>query len=163
MTSSVEDIVVKSTEDLTMLPVRASEVSMIMYACSAVHGFFRSIALSVENSLQDTLRCVHFHFIVHSFGEDTGALHCAGYFNHMNMYTVHEHVYCVSSSYNELINFFITSFFFLSFHILFSIQLILLSPLPLPWLIALTDFTYSCASTHNPCAPSPAQVTDTLV
>ena len=32
------------------------EVSTITYACSAVHGFFRSIALSVENSLQDTLR-----------------------------------------------------------------------------------------------------------
>ena len=26
------------------------------YACSAVHGFFRSIALSVQSSLQDTLR-----------------------------------------------------------------------------------------------------------
>ena len=26
------------------------------YACSAVHGFFRSISLSVQSSLQDTLR-----------------------------------------------------------------------------------------------------------
>lgn len=32
------------------------EVPTVTYACSAVHGFFRSIALSVENSLQDTLR-----------------------------------------------------------------------------------------------------------
>ena len=30
--------------------------STIAYACSAVQGFFRSIALSVESSLQDTLR-----------------------------------------------------------------------------------------------------------
>lgn len=30
----------------------------VRYACSAVHGFFRSIALSGENSLQDTLRSV---------------------------------------------------------------------------------------------------------
>lgn len=33
-----------------------AEVPAVTYACSAVHGFFRSIALSVENSLQDTLR-----------------------------------------------------------------------------------------------------------
>ena len=31
---------------------------IVAYGCSAVQGFFRSIALSVESSLQDTLRCV---------------------------------------------------------------------------------------------------------
>ena len=29
---------------------------IVSYGCSAVQGFFRSIALSVESSLQDTLR-----------------------------------------------------------------------------------------------------------
>lgn len=33
---------------------------IINYGCSAVQGFFRSIALSVESSLQDTLRLVIF-------------------------------------------------------------------------------------------------------
>ena len=33
-----------------------TESKLITYACSAVHGFFRSIALSVQSSLQDTLR-----------------------------------------------------------------------------------------------------------
>ena len=33
-----------------------TESKRITYACSAVHGFFRSIALSVQSSLQDTLR-----------------------------------------------------------------------------------------------------------
>lgn len=32
------------------------EVTVVNYACSAVQGFFKSIALSVESSLQDTLR-----------------------------------------------------------------------------------------------------------
>ncbi len=34
------------------------EVTVVTYACSAVQGFFKSIALSVDSSLQDTLRCV---------------------------------------------------------------------------------------------------------
>ena len=32
--------------------------SVVSYACSAVKGFYKSIALSVESSLQDTLRWV---------------------------------------------------------------------------------------------------------
>ena len=32
--------------------------SVVSYACSAVKGFYKSIALSVESSLQDTLRYV---------------------------------------------------------------------------------------------------------
>jgi FKBP12-rapamycin complex-associated protein len=42
-------------------PVKATpetSSSMIQHACSAVHGFFRSISLSSSNSLQDTLRSV---------------------------------------------------------------------------------------------------------
>ena len=31
---------------------------IVSYGCSAVQGFFRSIALSVESSLQDTLRYI---------------------------------------------------------------------------------------------------------
>ena len=34
------------------------EVTVVTYACSAVQGFFKSIALSLDSSLQDTLRCV---------------------------------------------------------------------------------------------------------
>ena len=33
-----------------------TESKLLSYACSAVHGFFRSISLSVQSSLQDTLR-----------------------------------------------------------------------------------------------------------
>lgn len=33
-----------------------TESKLISYACSAVHGFFRSISLSLQSSLQDTLR-----------------------------------------------------------------------------------------------------------
>ncbi len=47
---------VPGEETMSSLSVRGAEVSANIYACSAVHGFFRSIALSVENSLQDTLR-----------------------------------------------------------------------------------------------------------
>ena len=56
--SSVEEASVQLSEDVGVgvVPVRSSEVSANVYACSAVDGFFRSIALSVENSLQDTLR-----------------------------------------------------------------------------------------------------------
>ena len=36
-----------------------TESKLITYACSAVHGFFRSIALSVQSSLQDALRSEH--------------------------------------------------------------------------------------------------------
>ena len=32
---------------------------IVSYGCSAVQGFFRSIALSVESSLQDTLRYMY--------------------------------------------------------------------------------------------------------
>ncbi len=43
------------------------EVPIKNYACSAVHGFFRSIALSLENSLQDTLRSVLYRAHVLSY------------------------------------------------------------------------------------------------
>ena len=39
-------------------PDSAVTDEIINYGCSAVQGFFRSIALSVESSLQDTLRLV---------------------------------------------------------------------------------------------------------
>ena len=41
------------SQDLSAPP---TETKLITYACSAVHGFFRSISLSRQSSLQDTLR-----------------------------------------------------------------------------------------------------------
>jgi FKBP12-rapamycin complex-associated protein len=39
-----------------------TETKLITYACSAVHGFFRSISLSLQSSLQDTLRLLTLWF-----------------------------------------------------------------------------------------------------
>ena len=39
------------------LPLPLSQMQQVVsYACAAIHGFFKSIALSVKSSLQDTLR-----------------------------------------------------------------------------------------------------------
>ena len=57
MASSVEEVAVSGEEPgASLAVVKGGDASSNVYACSAVHGFFRSIALSVENSLQDTLR-----------------------------------------------------------------------------------------------------------
>ena len=41
-----------------------TESKLITYACSAVHGFFRSISLSLQSSLQDTLRSEIIHHVL---------------------------------------------------------------------------------------------------
>ena len=61
--ASPGDIGRSSHDDKTTPPIVShdhhappTESKLITYACSAVHGFFRSISLSLQSSLQDTLR-----------------------------------------------------------------------------------------------------------
>ncbi|CAI7993434.1 Serine/threonine-protein kinase tor, partial [Geodia barretti] len=60
--SSSNDQQTTPTSESRDLHAPPTETKLITYACSAVHGFFRSISLSQQSSLQDTLRLLTLWF-----------------------------------------------------------------------------------------------------